>query len=126
MSIGKSGGAKKGSEKTKTKQSKETDMLTTEKLNIEQSAVDKILEDVLGSSQGLAEIFSAEQGIGLFNSTTSAEQAGDLVSKVVGEIAKLTAERQVTKKGTEDLEGTSRTDESKREVSSNFGIDFGL
>ena len=83
-----------GSGTTKTT-SKST---TVQKLNIEQDAVDKIIQDVLGGADGLAAIFSGEQTSGIFDSSVAAQAAGDLASKLVGEIAKLTAEQETTTK----------------------------
>lgn len=77
-----------GSSKTTGKQ--------TEKLNIDQEAVMKIIQDVLGGAGGLAELFSTENVSGLYNSTAAVQAAGDLASKLVGEIAKLTAEKEST------------------------------
>ena len=67
---------------------------TREKLTLDQDAINKIIEDVLGGAGGLAEIFAGEQTAGIFDSTSAASAAGDLASKLVGELAKLTAERE--------------------------------
>lgn len=68
---------------------------TTEKLVLDQAAIDKIVKDVLGGEEGLAQIFSQEQAAGIFDSSVAAQAAGNLVTNLVGELAKLTAERQV-------------------------------
>ncbi|MEY8217467.1 MAG: hypothetical protein RPT13_03900 [SAR324 cluster bacterium] len=65
-----------------------------QKLNIDEAGVQKIIEDVLGGAEGLASIFGGEQTAGIFNSSVSAQAAGDLASKLAGEIAKLTAEQE--------------------------------
>lgn len=81
----------------------------TEKLNIDQEGIQKILQDVLGGADGLADIFSAESVSGLYNSTAAVQAAGDLASKLVGEIAKLTAESVTTKDETVTSESKSKT-----------------
>lgn len=69
---------------------------TTERLDISQDAINKIIEDVLGGAEGLAAIFGGEQNAGIFDSSVAAQAAGDLASKLVGEIAQLTAEKTTT------------------------------
>lgn len=65
----------------------------TEKLNIDPAGVEKILQDILGGEQGLASIFSGEQTSGIYSSSVAAQASGDLLTKLAGEIAKLTAEK---------------------------------
>jgi len=67
---------------------------TTQRLNISQEAVEKIIADVLGGADGLAAIFAGQNASGIFDSSVAAQAAGDLTSKLVGEIAKLTAEQE--------------------------------
>lgn len=76
---------------------------TTEQLQIDDIAVQKIIQDVLGGADGLASIFAGEQNAGVFNSSVSAQAAGDLATRLAGEIAKLTAKR-VTTKDEEELQ----------------------
>lgn len=85
--------------------------LTRESLEISDEAIEKIIADVLGGAEGLASIFSTEQTAGIFDSTVAAQAAGDLTSKIIGEIAKLRAVKtteteqagtQVTEKDVED------------------------
>ena len=64
---------------------------TTEKLNIDQVALQRIIQDVLGGSGGLATIFAGEQQAGIFDSSVAAQASGDLAAKLVGELAKLIA-----------------------------------
>ena len=68
----------------------------TKRLKIDQIAINKIIEDILGSNEGLAAIFSQEQGAGLFNSSVGKKGVEDLLAKVAGEIAKLTAVEEIT------------------------------
>jgi hypothetical protein len=78
-----------------------TDTTQTERLKLDEAAIQKIIEDVLGGAEGLAGIFSKEQAAGVFDSSVAAQAAGDLASKLVGELAKLTAEKEVTQTGTQ-------------------------
>tara|TARA_R110000744_G_scaffold372015_2_gene483384 strand:+ start:20112 stop:20585 length:474 start_codon:yes stop_codon:yes gene_type:complete len=98
---GKSKGSTTGN--TITKQSQRTE--------IDQEGIDKIIADVLGGADGLASIFAGEQNAGIFNSSTSAQAAGDLATKLAGEIAKLTS-NTVTDSEI-DTEGTSKSKEEE-------------
>ena len=68
---------------------------TTKGLDISDMAVAKIRNDMLAETGGLADIFAKEGASGLHNSTVGKQAAGDLSSKIVGEIAKLRA-KEVT------------------------------
>ncbi len=78
---------------TSGSETKLTEGTVTESLDISQEGVDKIIQDILSSEQGLAAIFGAENTAGIFNSSVSAQASGDLLSKLAGEIAKLTAKK---------------------------------
>lgn len=83
---------------TSKSRQQETGTKTTkrrERLAIGDEAIEKIIEDVLGGAGGLAEIFSGEQIAGIFDSSVAAEAAGDLAAKLAGEIARITAEKQI-------------------------------
>lgn len=69
---------------------------TTEYLELDEEAITKILEDLLGSAQGLASIFSGEQATGLYSSSAAAAEAGDFAAQVVGELAKITGKKVST------------------------------
>lgn len=99
-SVGKQSGSQSGTSTTTG--------TTTERLNLDEAAIQSIIQEVLGGAGGLASIFSGEQSSGIFNSSVAAQQAGDLASKLVGEIARLTAEKE-TKVDTE----TKSTSKSK-------------
>ena len=64
-------------------------------LDIEEEGVQKIMADILGGTEGLAEIFSEQGAAGLYSTSVAAQASGDLVTKLAGEIAKLTA-KEVT------------------------------
>lgn len=73
-----------------------TSGLRTEQLQLDQKAVEKIIGDVLGSESGLASVFGGEQGVGIYNSSTAAQASGDLVTNLVGELAKITGKNVIT------------------------------
>ena len=79
--------------------------LATEQLILDPAAIQKIIQDVLGGSEGLASILSGEQNAGIFNSSVAQGQATDLVQGLVGELAKLTGK----KVGTQDQETRETT-----------------
>lgn len=81
----------------------------SERLILQEEAIKKIIEDVLGGADGLASIFSTEQVSGIFDSSVAAQAAGDLAAKLVGEIALLTGEKVTsgTATGTSKQEGGS-------------------
>jgi len=93
------GGLTGGGSKTTTQALQETGV-ETKQLQISAAGVDKIIEDVLGSEEGIAEIFSQENVAGIFDSSVAAQASGDLVANLVGEIAKLTAKEVKTTGGT--------------------------
>jgi len=89
-------------------------------LQLEQEAVTKIIQDVLGSEQGLADIFSKENTAGIFDSSAATQAAGDLTTNLVGELAKLTG-KTVTSEEEEGESSGSGTGSSK-EGGFNFGF----
>lgn len=72
----------------------------TERYNLDQNAIDKMIQDVLGGADGLASIFSGEKNAGIFDSSVAAQAAGNLAANLVGELAKLTSERVATSRET--------------------------
>lgn len=93
-----------------------------EKLNIEENAIEKIIQDILSEAGGLASIFQGEQTAGIFDSSVSAQAAGDLASKLAGEIAKLTAEREITEEKTAEELSTEKTRGKSTGISGEIGI----
>jgi len=89
-----------------------TDTTQTERLKLDEEAVQKIIQDVLGGAEGLAGVFSQEQAAGVFDSSVAAQAAGDIASKLVGELAKLTAEKEATQIGTQ----TTRTTQEQEQA----------
>lgn len=105
------GGETKGSyesEKAKEKESSSTSGLRTEQLELDQKAIEKIIEDTLGGTSGLAGIFGGEQGTGMYNSSAANQAAGDLVGNLVGELAKITGKNVITED--EDTERNFRSE----------------
>lgn len=90
----------------------------TKQLDISKEGMDKIVADMLGSEQGLASIFSKENVAGIYDSSVAAQASGDLMTKVAGELAKLTAKETITddiveattKAGTEEVTSTQETE----------------
>jgi hypothetical protein len=109
MDIGGALGFKK--EKSKSSGSSETVQAgtKTERLNLDQNAIEKIIADVLGSESGLASIFAGEQQAGIFDSSVAAQASGDLVANLIGELAKITGERVVTTDATESVKTKGKT-----------------
>lgn len=98
MSFGGASGSTKGTEAS-GKKGGTTSKFRKERLDISDEAVDKIIADVLGGVGGLAEIFQGEQTAGIFDSSVTAQAAGDLTSKLAGEIAKLRAVKITEEEG---------------------------
>lgn len=94
--------------------------IQTEQLKLDEAAIQKIIEDVLGGPQGLASIFQGEQTAGIFDSTVAAQAAGDLAANLVGEIAKLTGVREIRREEDTTIATTGKT----REKDSSFGFDL--
>jgi len=83
-----------------------------ERLDISDEAIDKITEDILSKAgSGIKDIFGAENVAGIFGSTVSAQASGDLVANIVGEIAKLRAEKITTTDEEEKIRRRARTTE---------------
>ena len=86
--------------------------IETEQLEIDEAGIAKILQDVLGGTEGLASIFGGEQTAGLYSGTVAAQASGDLLANLIGEIAKVTAKKTV--RTGEDITRTSKAEESTK------------
>jgi isocitrate dehydrogenase len=95
MSIGGSAETTRKDSTTQNDKTTNVSGTSTDQLVVDQAGIDKLVQDILSSNQGLSEIFAGEQSSGLYNSTTAASMAGDLAAKVAGEIAKLTGKRTI-------------------------------
>lgn len=95
-----------------------TSGVQTQQLELEDEAIDKLIEDVLGGADGLASIFAGEQSNGLFNSSVANQAAGDLTANLVGELAKLTGKTTTTSDGTTNSSANANT----ANASANFSL----
>lgn len=95
-----------GDKETKTSGTRKGTTTVTKQLDISQEGLDKIVADILGGEQGLAEVFSEENIAGIFDTTVGAQAAGDLITNLAGELAKLTAKEVVTEE--EDIRTTGK------------------
>lgn len=64
---------------------------TSKQRVLTQEGMNKIIMDILGSDQGLAALAQGENSSGGFSSTTKSLLAQDLVVKIAGELANITA-----------------------------------
>lgn len=128
MSLSLGGSAEKSSSDTSTSgASSEISSVSgtqSTKTNLDSEAISHMLNEALGGNQGLSAVFAGEQTAGVYNGTVAAEASGDLVTKIIGELAALTAEEVTT------TEGTTTTDsifeEDSDTDSKKAGFNFGL
>jgi hypothetical protein len=80
------------------------DETVTEQLQIDEAAILKLIGDVLGGTEGLAEIFGTEAAAGVFGGSPAKQGTEDLLAKIAGELAKVTGKKVATKKGTTTTE----------------------
>lgn len=90
MDIGGSLGLNKKTEKGSRVEESTKTKSGSSQLQLDQAAIEKLIEDVLGNESGLASIFGGEQTAGIFDSSVAAQASGDLAANLVGELAKLT------------------------------------
>ena len=104
-SVGKANttGTKKGTE--------------TKGFDVSEDAVNKIVADVLAGTGGLADIFGQQAGAGVYSATAAKQATGDLVSKIVGEVAKLNAKETTTY---DIKEETAATEEGNKTATENI------
>lgn len=108
-------------EKSKTRKGFIQDV---DQLNLSPIAIEKITKDVLGGPGGLAEIFQGEQTAGIFSSSVAAQAAGDFAASLVGEIAKLGAERVKTSRVFEEEDEAGVESQTQRSKGKSSGFDF--
>jgi len=80
---------------------------STETFRVDRAAIDKIIQDILASNEGLAKIFTEEQAAGLYDSTVAQKATADLMAKIAGEIAKLTGTKEISQSGTQNQQQQS-------------------
>lgn len=124
MSIG---GSLAGGKEEGTKKDKSTSTTTgtkTSQLQLDEEAITHIIQQTLSGANGLAGVFNKDNAAGIYNSTASANAAGDLVSKLVGELATITG------KTVENVDTTTktvgRTDTSGWNVNGSIEGKFGV
>lgn len=81
----------------------------TEQLEIDEAGIAKILQDILGGTEGLASIFSGEKTAGIYSGTVAAQASGNLLANLIGEIAKVTAKKVTT--SAEDVAKTGKAED---------------
>lgn len=99
---GKSSGTKTTTQtgtQTASQRGRET---SREQFVVDKAAIDKTIQDILAGSEGLAEIFTEEDIVGLYSTTEGKSGIEDLLAKVAGEVAKLTGVRET--EATQSLE----------------------
>jgi hypothetical protein len=79
----------------------------TTKSNVSAEGVNAILQQILGSSQGLAQVASGQKSAGLYNSTTNQQLINDLITRTSGEVAKQTAGTTATTRQNPQLGGST-------------------
>ncbi len=104
----------------------ETDITRTERLKLDEAAVQKIIQDVLGGAEGLAGVFSEEQAAGIFDTSVAAQAAGNIASRLVGELAKLTAEKETTEAGIQTVKSTQQQAQEEEGLLGTIGGFFGF
>jgi hypothetical protein len=122
MTMG--GGIESGSDAKKTRETNTDKSSSTRKtkLNIDEEGIQKIIDDMLSGNDGLAAIFGGEQTAGIFDSSVAAQAAGDLASKIAGELAKITAEQVISE---ESVGGSQRVEKERSDnIATNFSGSF--
>lgn len=75
---------------------------TTVQNTVDPAAINKVVQDMLegnGTSNGLAALMQGAMGHGMYGSSMSGLLGNDLVSRIVGEVAKLTSGKTTTTSG---------------------------
>lgn len=86
-------------------------MSGSKKKVLSQEAINKLIYDAMSSDQGLASLASGENLSGGFNSSTKTLQVQDFMTKLIGELALVTAEEVQT--GTKESKGEKNTKEGR-------------
>lgn len=97
------------SSSTKGSETQQASQTTTTGKVLSQSAVDKLIYDVLSSDTGLASLATGENLSGGYAASTKALLAQDFVTKLVGELANVTAQTVSTEVGSASKTSKSST-----------------
>jgi hypothetical protein len=92
-----------------------TNGTTTSRKVLSKEAFDKIVYDVLSSDQGLASLAGGENSSGGYGSSTKSQLAQDLVTKLSGELASITAPTVSTTSSETDTDSVFESIGSKME-----------
>jgi len=103
-----------------------SDITTTEAIEVDEAGILKMINDILQGTGGLADIFGAEAGAGVFDSSAAKGGTEDLLAKIAGEIAKVTATKTRTQAGTKEAEQESTTKSSAESPGLISKLSFGL
>jgi hypothetical protein len=71
----------------------------TQGLDISQQGVDKMIQDILASTQGLAAVSQGQRGAGIYNSSTNQQLTNDLLDRTTASVARDTAKSVQTTSG---------------------------
>lgn len=107
MSISIGFGAE--SSKTSGNEFQSATQTTTTGKQLSQAAIDKLVYDVLSADTGLASLATGENLSGGYAASTKALLAQDFVTKLVGELANVTAQTVTTESGTASKTSSSST-----------------
>jgi hypothetical protein len=79
----------------------------TTKSNVSAEGVNAILQQILGGTQGLAQVASGQKSAGMYNATTNQQLINDLITRTSGEVAKQTAGTTTTTKQNPQVGGST-------------------
>ena len=127
MAIFEFGSSKKSTKTSNTSALDRTvgiDKTTFVGKEIADEAVDKIIQDVLGSASGLASLVGLQGEAGVFQASASKDLSEGFLSKVIGDIAALKAKDVTREEGTETEEAFQEELNVTRKKKSAFGLSF--
>lgn len=122
MDIGGSAKAKTSHTTQKQTQEQQESSNSSSQLKLDDKAITKIIEDTLGSADGLASIFAGEQTAGIFDSSVAAQASGDLAANIIGELAKITGETVTNTDTNTARTGKTSENENETEAGASFKL----
>lgn len=84
---------------------KGTNSTSTTKSNVTPQGMNALIQQILGSAQGLSAVASGQKGAGVYNSSTNQLLINDLITRTAGELAKAQAGSTTTTRGTPKVGG---------------------
>jgi hypothetical protein len=121
-----------GTSVSNTVGSMESTTTGTEQLVLSDTAINSIIDSILSSSGGLADIFSEANVAGVYDSSVSTEATSDLMANIAGQIAQLTGVKTTTSSTTGSSKSSTVTDSnsitstSKKTAEKESGSSWGL